>query len=175
MNTFASNPADAFAENRALLWALIKDIRFGMFTARHADGHLHSRPMTTQNTSLDEDDSLWFFMSNRSDPVADLAAEPVVNVAYTNPASAGYVSASGLAAVIHDPAKVRQLWSPAAQAWFPGGVGDPDLALVQVRISHAHYWNIKAGRVSQLLRLARPAMTGAPVPAMGEQAEISMG
>ena len=52
MNTFASNPADAFAENRALLWALIKDIRFGMFTARHADGHLHSRPMRYQTAPI---------------------------------------------------------------------------------------------------------------------------
>lgn len=31
------------------LWDMIKDIKFGMFTARHGNGHLHSRPMTTQN------------------------------------------------------------------------------------------------------------------------------
>jgi len=34
------------------LWDLIKDIKFSMFTTRDAHGHLHSRPMTTQNKKL---------------------------------------------------------------------------------------------------------------------------
>ena len=54
---------------RSRLWSLVKDIRFAMFTTRHANGHLHSRPMTTQNSRIDEDSSLWFFMSRGGDPV----------------------------------------------------------------------------------------------------------
>ena len=60
---------------RRQLWDLVKDIRMAMFTTRHGNGHLHSRPMTTQNTELDEDESLWFFMSRSSEAVADLATE----------------------------------------------------------------------------------------------------
>ena len=48
---------------RTQLWDLIKDIKFAMFTTRHGNGHLHARPMTTQNRSLEADDSLWFFMA----------------------------------------------------------------------------------------------------------------
>ena len=70
---------------RIRLWDLIKNIRFAMFTSRHANGHLHSRPMTTQNSAVDEDASLWFFMSRRGEPVADLAADPVVNIVYADP------------------------------------------------------------------------------------------
>jgi len=40
--------------------------------------HLHSRPTTTQNTTI-EDGCLWFFMSAKSDYVADIAAQ-VVNM-----------------------------------------------------------------------------------------------
>lgn len=40
--------ADTIDTNK--LWDLIKDIRFAMFTARHGDGRLHSRPMITQNS-----------------------------------------------------------------------------------------------------------------------------
>ena len=36
------------------LWALIKDIKFGMFTHRNAHGVMHAHPLTTQNKSLDE-------------------------------------------------------------------------------------------------------------------------
>lgn len=58
-------------EARSTLWNLIEDIRFAMCTTRHASGHLHSRPMTTQNSSLDEDSRLWFFMSRTGEPVTD--------------------------------------------------------------------------------------------------------
>ena len=48
------------------LWDLIKDIKFAMFTARHDDGQLHSRPMTTQNSPSERGAVLWFFMSRRA-------------------------------------------------------------------------------------------------------------
>ena len=67
---------------RAHLWELIKDIRFAMFTTRHQNGHLHSRPMTTQNSTIDEDMSLWFFMSRVGDPVDELTDDPTVNLVY---------------------------------------------------------------------------------------------
>jgi hypothetical protein len=83
-------------EAREHLWSLIKDIRFAMFTARHpSNGHLHSRPMTTQNSRLDEDSSLWFFMSRKAEPVADLLEDPAVNVVYADPGADCYVSVSG--------------------------------------------------------------------------------
>lgn len=159
---------------RAHLWSLIKDIRFGMFTARHADGHLHARPMTTQNRALDEDASLWFFMSRRSEPVADLVASPEVNVAYADPGADRYVSVSGHAAVVDDPARARRLWSPMNDAWFPGGPDDPDLALVQVRIQHAGYWDVKASKLVQVLRMAKAAVTGQPPTDLGEHAELRL-
>jgi len=46
------------AQAREHLWELIHDIRFAMFTTHHRAGHLHSRPMTTQNSKLDEHNSL---------------------------------------------------------------------------------------------------------------------
>ena len=165
-------PDNAEARNR--LWDLIKDIRFAMFTARHDNGHLHSRPMTTQNTCVDEDDSLWFFMSRHGTPVADLAADPVVNVGYADPDADRYVSVSGTAAVVDDLVKKQQLWSKMAQAWFPGGAADPDLALVQVKIVHADYWDVQENKIVQLFHIAKAAITGKPPTQLGEHAEIRM-
>ncbi len=162
------------AQARTRLWDLIKDIRFAMFTARHSNGHLHSRPMTTQNTCVDEDASLWFFMSLRSEPVADLAADPVVNIGYADPGSDRYVSVSGTAAVVDDLAKKKQLWTKMAEAWFPGGAADPDLALVQVKIIHAHYWDVHENKLVQLFHIAKAVITGKPPTQLGEHAEIRM-
>ena len=171
---------------RERLWELIKDIRFAMFTAQHSHGqndshnngqsggHLHSRPMTTQNRSVDRDNSLWFFMSRSSEPAMDIATNAEVNISYADVGADSYVSVSGRAAVVDDLRKKEQLWSKMAEAWFPGGAGDPDLALVQVRISHAAYWDVKESKLVQLFKMAQAAVTGKPPTGMGEHAEVRM-
>ena len=157
--------------SRDKLWKMIKDIKFAMFTTRHGNGHLHARPMTTQNKGLD-DDSLWFFMSRGGDPVDDLRSEPAVGVVYADPSSDTYVSVSGTAAVVDDAAKKRQLWNKIAEAWFPGGPSDPDLALVQVKILHANYWDVKESKLVQLYAMAKAAVAGKPPTQLGEHGEV---
>ena len=158
------------------LWDMIKDIRYTMFTTRshHAGhaGHLHSRPMTTQNARLD-DGGLWFFMSRQGEPVADLMADPTVNLAYADPDKDTYVSVSGTARVVNDPDKARELWKKVNEAWFPGGLDDPDLALVVVNITHAHYWDIKENKLVQLLAMTKAVITGG-VPKLGESVEVQL-
>ena len=158
---------------RDKLWTMIKDIRFAMFTTRHTNGHLHARPMTTQNEALEADDSLWFFMSKSSGPVEDIKANPVVGLIYADPSSDTYVSVSGTAAMLEDTAKKEQLWNKAAEAWFPGGPTDPDLALVQVEIIHANYWDVTESKPVQLFAMAKSVFTGKP-PQLGEHAEVRM-
>jgi general stress protein 26 len=162
------------SESRKLLWKLIKDIRFAMFTTRHGNGHVHSRPMTTLNKNLDADESLWFFMSKRGDPVDDLKVDPSVNLVYADPSEDVYVSVSGTAAMLEDQAKKDQLWNKAAEAWFPGGSTDPDLALVQVQVVHANYWDVKESRIVQLYEKAKAAVTGKPPAELGEHGMVRM-
>lgn len=173
MTTEHNTVADPL-EARTQLWDLIKDIRFAMFTTHHPNGHLHSRPMTTQNSNLDEDSNLWFFMSRSSSPVADLAQDASVNVAYADTSADSYVSVAGKASVVDDIAKKQQLWSKMVEAWFPKGIDDPDLALVCVTISHADYWDVKSSKLVQLYKMAKAVITGKPPADMGEHAEVKM-
>jgi len=166
----AVNDVDA----RHHLWELIKDIRFAMFTARHGNGHLHSRPMTTQNRDLDADSSVWFLMYRSGSPVADLQLDSAVSVVYADVSADSYVSVSGNAVVVEDMAKKEALWSKMAEAWFPGGANDPDLALVKVEITHADYWDVKESKFVQLYRMAKAAITGQPPTDLGEHATIHM-
>ncbi len=163
------------AEAQLRLWDLIKDIRFAMFTSRHANGHLHSRPMTTQNTKVDEDAMLWFFMARHGDPVADIAGDSAVNIVYADPGADRYVSISGTAEVVEDAARKQLLWTPSAADWFPSGATDRELALVQVRVIHATYWANDTSKITQLIRNAAAAITGKPTPALGEHATIRLG
>ncbi|MEO8543224.1 MAG: pyridoxamine 5'-phosphate oxidase family protein [Burkholderiaceae bacterium] len=161
-------------EARKKLWELIKEIRFGMFTTRHTNGHLHSRPMTTQNRGLDEDASLWFFMSRANGPVDDVRNDPSVNVVYADPSDDSYVSVSGNAVVVDDMARKQQLWSKMNDAWFPRGPTDPDVALVEVKIIHANYWDVDDNKIVQLFKMATASVSGNPPQDMGEHATVRM-
>src|SRR5260370_7999718 len=109
--------ADTIDTNK--LWDLLKDIRFAMFTSRHGDGQLHSRPMTTQNSPSERGGVLWFFMSRSGEPVADLEEHPEVNVTYSDPGKDSYVSISGAARVVEDLERKKAMWTTVAQAWSP--------------------------------------------------------
>ncbi len=169
--------SDSISSNngRTQLWELIHGIRFAMFVTRHGNGHLHARPMTTQNRELGDDDTLWFFMSRSGDPVDDLAAEPVVNLSYADTSHDRFVSVSGQARVVQNTAKVKELWSKLAQAWFPGGVDDPNLALIEVKIVHAHYWNVTESKITQLYQMAKAVVTGTQPEQLGQTGEVHLG
>jgi len=154
------------------LWDLIKDIKFGMLTHRHRDGSLQGHPLTTQNKALDEGSALYFFISQKSEMAARLREDSNVNVAYADTDADSYVSIAGTAHLSSDRGRLEQLWSPLAKAWFPGGVDDPDLLLLEVKITHAEFWNVKDSKVTQLFKMARAAVSGEPPSGMHEHKEL---
>ena len=113
---------------RAKLWELIKDIKFGMFTHRNAHGLMHAHPLTTQNRTVDEDATLYFFIKRDSEIASAVATDAHVCVTYADPGSDSYVSVSGQAGIKEDLTKKEELFSEMAKAWFPGGPADPQLA-----------------------------------------------
>jgi general stress protein 26 len=156
------------------LWELIKDIKFGMLAHRHGDGMLHSHPLTTQNKSMDEGSVLYFFISAASEIATRISGDGNVNVSYADPGADSYVSVSGTAKVVNDLAKKEQLWSPMAKAWFPGGPTDEDLALLEVRIVHAEYWDVGDSKMVQLAKMAKAAVTGERPRNLGEHKELNV-
>lgn len=154
------------------LWSLIKDIRFGMFTHRHANGLLHSHPLTTQNKSLDEGSRLYFFVARSGEIARQIQRDASVNIAYASPSDDSYVSVSGDVAIVEDAAKKEALWSPMAKAWFPEGPADPNLALLEVQISHAEYWDVSESKMVQLFKMAKAALTGEQAHDLGEHKEL---
>lgn len=171
MHTSVEQPRE---QPRDILWRLVKDIKFSMFTTRHGNGHLHARPMTTQNKLIDEQNLLWFFMSKKDDTIADLRSDASVNITYADPGKDAYISVSGEATVVDDLAKKTALWTAFAKAWFPGGPEDPDLALVQVKIIHAHYWDVKSSKIVQLYEMAKAAITGKAPEIINQSGEVRM-
>lgn len=161
------------ASDHGRLWELIKDMKFGMFTHRHANGRLHSQPLTTLNKSLDGGAKLYFFVSRQSEIAQVVQQDDQVNVSYASPDKDHYVSISGEALIVEDVGRKEALWSPMVKAWFPGGPTDPNLALLEVLISHAEYWDATENKMVQLARMVKAAVTGKP-PDIGEHRKLKM-
>ncbi len=141
------------------LAALIERIGIAMLCTQAADGRLVSRPVATAGFERGE---LWFFASASSHKVAEIKAQPRVNVVYASPHDNSYVSIAGHARVRRDRRRIAALWTPAQKVYFPGGAEDPDVTLVRVRVETAEYWDGPASLVGQALRFALAALTGNP-------------
>ena len=165
----------ASQNDHAKLWDLIKDTRFGMLTHRHDDGLLNSHPLTTQNKSLDEAGTLYFFVPKDGEIAQHVAQDDIVNVAYANTDKDSYVSVAGHATLLDDVAKKEALFTPIAKAWFPGGPTDPNVGLLAVRIANAEYWDVKDSKMVQVYKMMKAAATGEQPRDLGEHKKLDIG
>lgn len=155
----------------AELKSKIKSIRFAMFTTIDEHGHLISRPMTNQDT--DAEGNLWFYTSTETDLWENIAQQPQVNLSFSEPADHVYVSISGRAERVVDREKIKAMWNPAVQAWYPHGPDDPHVMLIRVVSDTAEYWDSNASGMVQLFKMAKAVLTGT-TPEEGEHARINL-
>ncbi len=134
---------------------LIKNTRTAMLTTVAADGTLRSRPMATLKARFEGD--LWF-VTRASAPKADeIKDNQNVNLAYSSPDDERFVSVTGTASLVRDPAKLQEMWSGRLKEWFPHGKKDPDLALIRVRVQQAEFWDPKTGKMVRLQDVGQAA------------------
>lgn len=160
MNVHDIDPGDDRPANIRKLAELIREVDIAMLTTVAPTGHLVSRPLGTQRVEFDGD--LWFAVGCDSGKVAEIAANPHVNVAYAAPARDVYVSVAGRASVVRDRAKVDEFWAPSMQAFFPGGKDDPNLCLIRVEADSAEYWDGHGKVLGRVLHLMLSAVTDEP-------------
>jgi len=159
----AKQPAKAKDPTKRLR-KLIKGSRVAMLTTVTPEGRLRSRPMMPGAVETNGD--VWFLTKASSSKTDEIQDNQRVNVAYVAPKNDRYVSVSGVAALVRDPAKVKDLWQGRFKAWFPGGKKDPDLALLRVSVERAEYWDKAASRMVPLLEATRiPSRAGGANPA----------
>jgi general stress protein 26 len=148
---------------------LIEEASIAMLTTEEADGSLRSRPLAT--LQIDAHGKLWFFTALSSGKVGEIDQHRKVNLSYANISKQSYVSVCGSARLFRDPDKMRELWTPWMAPWFPDGLKDPDLALLEITVSEAEYWDAPASRTRRLFGLAK-ALASGNSDALGEHAKV---
>ena len=164
--------AETEQKQRETVKGLVKDARICMLTTMTEDGRHVSRPMALQDVEFDGD--LWFFTYSDSDMVAQISANPQVNVSFSDAKQNAWTSISGAAVRTDDPAKAKDLWNPMLKAWFPDGLDTPNLTLVKVHAETAEYWDAAhSSNVLTLIGMAKAAVTGKQ-PDAGENETVRL-
>lgn len=112
------------------------------------DGSQHSEPLTAQ---LDKDqvDTIYFFIGKDN----RLAKGGRAMAQFVAKGHDFFACLSGNARIDNDVAMIDKLWNNQAEAWFPGGKDDPNLALLRFDVDDAEMWETDmslSGKVKML-------------------------
>jgi len=139
------------------LWDLIRSIEVAMMVTEDGD-YLRGRPMIGSQSNFDG--TLWFFTRASSHKVDEVAREHRVNLSYAHPGKQDYVSVSGLARLVRDRSEIETHWSESLRVWFPNGKDDPDIALLQVTVQRAEFWDAPSSAMLHAYGYVKAALTG---------------
>jgi len=119
-------------------WTALANSPF-LFLQRDADPNT-AVPMTAQ---LDRQahGAIWFFHS-RTGP---LAAGGSATATFADKGHDLFARFTGNLTEERDRARLEEEWSPAIEAWFPGGKDDPDLMMLRMDLAQAEIWNADLG------------------------------
>ena len=157
-------------EDQNKVWELIKDVGTALMVTSTDQG-MRGRPMVAVNKEFSGE--LWFASRKDTPKLGEIAGESHVLLAYSEPKSQNYVSVAGTAQVVHDSAKVQELWSEGLRVWFPKGPDDPNIALIRVKVDSAEYWDSPSSKWLYAYGYAKARLTGEAPRDVGENKVVT--
>ena len=150
------------------VWELMRKIGFAMLVTRDGD-KLRARPMSAY---LVRDENVIYFLTDaRRHMDEEIARNPQVNLSFANAGSQKYVSISGSAVISNDRAKIKQLFSTPAKAWWDSA-DDPNIRVLKITPEDAEFWD-SPGTLTSYVKMAAAAITGAR-PDLGDNRKVAM-
>jgi len=141
---------------------LATEINICLFCSGPIGGDREScRPMAT--SGVDEEGTIWFMSARNSEKNHEIAVDPNVKLYYSHPGKSNFLIVTGMADIVYDREKIRELWNPLDRTWFNDGEDDPDISLIRVRPQRAHYWDAKGNRMVNFFRMVATVATGKTV------------
>ena len=158
---------------------LLDGIEIAMMTTRAPDGSLVSRPMQLQARRPGTD--LWFVSSIEDGKIAELRADPHLNLGFYKDRTKEWVSLNGVATITQDRALIREFYKPDWKAWFGdeggdrnGGPEDPRIALIEVAARSAVFVKSDRPQVVKAIQIVAGMVTGEP-PKLGDVGKLNAG
>lgn len=159
-------------DERHEFFELLEHFDNAMLVTVSRDGSLHARPMRIAQAR--ENGELWFVTSVDSAKAAEVAAR--VQCTVTMQSRSSYLTVSGRAELVRDPAKVKELWTDAWKPWFPDGPETPDIVLIRVDGEQAEYWDTSGVKgLRYAYKLVKATASGErPSPSDDQHAKVQL-
>ncbi len=136
-------------------WELMKKIGFAMLVTHDGD-KLRARPMAAH---VDRDaNTIYFLTDARRHKDEEIARNPNINLSFADASDQKYVSVTGVAEVSNDRAKIKELFSMPAKAWWDSAE-DPNIRVLKVTPDDAEFWD-SPGTAISYVKMAAAAVTG---------------
>jgi general stress protein 26 len=119
---------------------------------------MRSRPMHALPQR--DEGTIYFVTDTRGAKDDEIAAAPDVCLSFADIGDNTYLSVTGRAEMIRDPAKAEELWSTEAQAWWPRGPQDPAVRVLRVVPDAAEYWDTRGNSTTVALKLIAARIAG---------------
>ncbi len=152
----------------AQVWELIEKIGICMLTTREGEA-LRARPMSAH--AKPDENAIYFLADVRQHKEEIIRQTPSVGLAFADNGSYKYVSVTGHAEISNDRAKIKELWSTWAKAWW-SGPDDPNIRLLRVDPVDAEYWD-SPGKIISGIKMGVAALTGER-PDLGRNRKVAM-
>jgi general stress protein 26 len=153
-------------EDRA--WELAEKIRFALFTTW--DGEKQAQwPLSAMVDR--EAGAIDFLVASKGGKYTHLERFPEVTLGFADTGASKYVVVNGRATISNDRARIKQLWSPFAKAWWDSP-DDPDIRVLTVMPERAEIWDAP-GKVVAAAVMLTAAVTGGK-PAVGDHGSVRM-
>ena len=117
---------------------LLQGFHTAMLVTHGGMDSLHARPM--EIAEVGPDGQVWFYTDRNSVKLEEIRQDQEVLLTFQKDHQK-YLTLAGTAHLIRDRARIAALWKEPFRVWFPGGVEDPNLMLVQIVPRHAEYWD----------------------------------
>lgn len=149
-------------KERAQLFDAIDEFRYAMLMTNDPQGAPRGRPMAI--VSVEPSGRMWFASRDQTGKVFELAKDHAAGVVMQS--SSAFVSLTGEANAEHDGERVKRLWKPILEPWFPDGPEDPELTLIRFDPREAEVWKTGAREaLAFMFEAARAIAKGQPIEA----------
>lgn len=148
------------------VWELAERIGVAMFVTWDGENQ-RARPLAAH---IEKEEGAVYFLTDVHGAKDDQVEEfPHVSVNFADHKRSKYVALSGVATVLNDREKIKDLWSPFAKAWWDSPE-DPAIRVIKLVPKDAEFWD-SPGRIVTSISMLAAAVTG-KTPKIGENAKV---
>jgi general stress protein 26 len=153
------------------IWSKLEDQHVCMLVEQAGSGPqpMRARPMAP--LARKAEGVVWFVAARDSGNGDALADDGAVLLLFQDTRANFYAAIEGAAAIVEDPAKVHELWSPAMSSFFDGP-DDAGIILIAVTPHACEYW-AGPGQVVAGIKMLFGAATGVKAD-LGTQGRVRL-